>query len=183
MQTKQFKFQLQGTRPIMFDRYPGDNNTQLQVMEKFYTDQDGNVVLPTLNLMSLLGSENKSVPKTFYGKAGRDIAFGVNSFVNIEEMEMPITFSGKKIKAQVGPHVKIMSHVARIKKANLMIPSPKTRPVIDAGWEVEFTVNYNENKYCSETLLADLVRRGGDLGLGTFRPIFGKYKVVDVKEL
>jgi len=60
---------LRGIRPILFDRYAGDNNTKLKVIEKLYTDASGGIVLPVLNVFSLLTAQNTdSVAARFYGK-------------------------------------------------------------------------------------------------------------------
>src|SRR5574343_624848 len=76
---------LTGIRPIMFDRYGGDNKTKLEDLDKMYCDEHGTCGIPVLNVFSLLSAENTpSVAKRFYGKQGRDVAQGVKSFCNIE---------------------------------------------------------------------------------------------------
>ena len=53
----------------MFDRYAGDNSTQLPVAEKMYLDSQRRLTLPAVNLFSMLCAENtKSVCRQFFGK-------------------------------------------------------------------------------------------------------------------
>ena len=68
-QFKTNKVVLKGLRSLMFDRYAGDNNTQLPVAEKMYLGKDGALMMPALNILSLLVAENtKSVCRQFFGK-------------------------------------------------------------------------------------------------------------------
>ena len=71
---------LEGLRPLMFDRYAGDNNTQLPTADRMYLDPQAHLIIPSLNLFSLLAAENtKSVCRQFFGKQGRTIALGISS--------------------------------------------------------------------------------------------------------
>lgn len=177
---------LRGIRPILFDRYAGDNNTKLKALEKFYTDEKGGIVLPVLNVFSLLTAQNTdSVAARFYGKQRRDIALGVNAFCNItphgvesEDMiDAPITDSkGRQFNAK-DSCVQIVQHVARMKKAGAAIPNPKERPMIPTGWQVKLDFSITENNFVTATTLRNMVEQGGILGLGTFRPIFGRFAV------
>jgi hypothetical protein len=172
---------LTGIRPIMFDRYGGDNKTKLEDLDKMYCDEHGTCGIPVLNVFSLLSAENTpSVAKRFYGKQGRDVAQGIKSFCNIEAVggDDPL-FSplldeaGKPYKSN-DPRIKIMNHVARLPKG---IPNPKTRPMIPTGWSVSFRFELQQNELLNEATLRKMITQGGILGLGTFRPIFGRYKV------
>ena len=65
------KVTLCGTKDIMFDRYAGDNATQLPPEQKMYLTEDRHLILPAVNVFSLLSAENsKSVCRQFFGKAG-----------------------------------------------------------------------------------------------------------------
>ena len=69
--------------------------------------------------------------------------------------------------------------MARLAKG---VPNPKIRPVIRAPWELAFEVSIFPNKEFTEDMLTDLFIRGGlAIGLGTFRGIFGKFRVVEWK--
>jgi len=172
---------LTGIRPIMFDRYGGDNKTKLEDLDKMYCDAHGTCGIPVLNVFSLLSAENTpSVAKRFYGKQGRDVAQGIKSFCNIEATEggdpmfAPIMDEDGKPYSSADPRIQIMSHVARLPKG---IPNPKSRPMIPNGWSVTFRFELQPNELLNSATLQKMITQGGILGLGTFRPIFGRYKV------
>jgi len=170
------KCQLTGLRPLMFDRYAGDNSTQLPVVEKMYLDARRLLTVPAINLFSLLCAENtKSVCRQFFGKNGKTIALGIASYVSIDPFEIPIlddkgtiVFTG--FNAQVSVH----KAVARVKGG---IPNPKERPLLALPWRIEFIMTYQENKYATLENLRQALTMGGVLGLGTFRPFFGRYEL------
>ena len=166
--------QLEGLRPLMFDRYAGDNNTKLPIQEKMYLNQAGGLMIPSLNVYSLLAAENtKSVARQFLGKNGTNIALGINSYTSIKEFEIPIYDNNGPIKFS-GWTEQIYVHkaVARVKGG---IPNPKERPVLALPWFLSFTLEYIENSYCTFENLKMALDMGGTLGLGTFRPQFGRY--------
>jgi hypothetical protein len=177
---------LRGIRPMLFDRYAGDNNTKLKALDKFYTDQNGGIVLPVLNVFSLLTAQNTdSVAARFYGKLRRDIALGVNAFCNItpsgivseDIIDAPICDeTGKQFNVK-DSRIQVVQHVARVKKAGSAIPNPKERPMLPTGWNVKLDFTLTENNFVTITTLRNMIEQGGILGLGTFRPIFGRFAV------
>lgn len=64
--------------------------------------------------------------------------------------------------------------VARLAKG---IPNPKHRPVIALPWKIEFAIEYQANSYCTFENLKQAFTWGGTMGIGTFRPYFGRYEV------
>jgi len=170
---------LVGVRPIMFDRYPGDNNTQLRPEEKFYLTEEKKIYLPSINLYSMLVAENgKSACKQYCGKNWRTVSQCIASQTNIEPFEIIFTADGKDIIFD-GFDSKIYVHqsVARVKKGSLSIPSPKSRPVIAPPWELSFEIVMEESKDLTFETMRNLFNHSGNIGLGTFRPFFGRFKV------
>jgi len=162
---------------MMFDRYAGDNSTSLPPEEKMYLTSDLRLILPAVNLYSLLVSENgKSVCRQFFGKAGKTIGLGIASYTSIDPFEVPITDDNGNPIVFSGWNGQISIHraVARLAKG---IPNPKARPMLALPWSVEFGITYQENKYCTLENLRQAFVMGGTLGLGTFRPFFGRYEV------
>jgi hypothetical protein len=169
-----------GVRPLMFDRYAGDNNTQLPVAEKMYLDSERRLTLPAVNLFSMLCAENtKSVCRQFFGKNGKTIGLGMASYVTISPFEIPICDDDGQIVFK-GFNEQVYEHrtVARLAKG---VPNPKHRPVVACPWNLQFTLQYIENKYCSLENLRQALTMGGMLGVGTFRPFFGRYEVEQFK--
>lgn len=178
---------LEGIRPIMFDRYAGDNNTKLKALDKLYTDNYGGIVMPVLNVLSLLTAQNTdSVSARFYGKQRRDIALGVNAYCNIvaagvksDEIGFAPIMDESGAQYRVDDQrIRVVCHVARVKKAGAAIPNPKERPMLPTGWRIKLDFLLAENNFVSVATLRNMVEQGGILGLGTFRPMFGRYRTI-----
>lgn len=168
----------------MFDRYAGDNKTStaLAPLERFYTDANGRAVFPVLNLFSLLAAQHTdSVAARFYGKQRRDVALGVMAFCEItdaqgaETGELPILDEQGAPYHADDPRVRVLAHVARVKKAGLVVPSPKERPTLPKGWNISFTATVFKNQFLTPDTLRKMLEQAGVLGIGTFRPIFGRF--------
>ncbi len=56
----------------------------------------------------------------------------------------------------------------------------RTRPALKTGWEAEFQFLVNTPEYISDADLLDVLTRAGQLvGLGDFRPTFGRFQIVE----
>ena len=175
---------LTGLTPLMFDRYPGDNKTTLDVADKMYfTPGTKKLVIPALNVRSFLSAKNTtSVAKHIGGKQYKALSDALLSFTQITPLDIPICRNGEQIEFhgfidgiddQAKIHVE--HHVARLDKG---IPNPKERPVIELPWEIEFDISLFKNKDVDEQLLLRAFQVGGlSLGLGTFRGSYGKFQV------
>jgi len=180
------KVTLCGTKPIMFDRYAGDNNTKLEPWQKLYLEPgDSRVIgIPAANIMSFLSAHNtNSAPKRLRDKRKyKDIANACLSFVEIGEDFIPLMRDGKpivfgRLDGDRDPVSGVWIHrsVARLDKG---IPNPKERPVVPLPWSVAFTLRLFPNREIQEQEIINLFDEGGRaLGLGTFRGLFGKFIV------
>ncbi len=178
MEITTIKVALKGIRPLMFDRYAGDNNTSLPPEEKMYLNDQKQLIIPAINVYSLLISENnKSVVKQFFAsKTQKDIRLGISSYTNIEPFDIPIMDdSGPIVFRGWNDQISVKKDVARLNKG---IPNPKIRPVLALPWKISFVVQYQDNKNCTFENLRQAFTMGGVLGLGTFRPFFGRYELV-----
>jgi hypothetical protein len=179
---------LEGTREIMFDRYSGDNKSQLTWDQKIYLAPGTNVLtLPAINISSLLTATNtNSAPKRLRDKrVYKSIANAILSFTSINGPDkhpgyIPFTRDGKEI--QVGrfevdhePKSGIYLHrsVARLEKG---IPNAKERPVLTLPWALDFTIEIYPNQEIKEQEIKNLLEQAGvAIGLGTFRGVYGKF--------
>ena len=180
------KVVLVGLTDIMFDRYPGDNNTQLEPWQKLYLEPGNTKVigLPTLNIMSFLSAHNtNSAPKRLRDKRKfKDLANAMLSFVMIRQTWIPFLRNGKpivfgKLEGDRDPKSGIYIHrtVARLDKG---IPNPKARPTLPIEWALEFELQLFPNREVKEQDIANLFEEGGRaLGFGTFRGVYGKFRV------
>ena len=171
---------------IMFDRYAGDNKTQLSVGDKMYFSQaDGKtVVMPVTNIMSFLTAQNTpSAPKAIYDtRQYKKIAAALAASVIPMEAEAvftrdgnPIVFNGfdeNGIDKAAG--IRIVRHVARLPKG---IPNPKERPLLDLPWTLSFSLSVMPNPVLALEDFRTIFGKGGlAVGLGTFRPQYGKFE-------
>lgn len=180
MNSTTIKAKFHGIRPILFDRYAGDNKTKLEPLEKFYINQAGQCCIPVLNVFSLLAAWNTaSVAKRFYGRDGKAIATGVMAFCDVSSGNESDPTNAVLCDDQGNPYtpadsrIQIIEHVARTPTATT---NPKERPMIPTGWTVEFVFTHTENEFVAESTFRKMIEQGGILGLGTFRPIFGRYR-------
>jgi len=179
MKSYQITVQLEGITPILFDRYAGDNTTDLRPEDKMYFAKDGkSLVLPALNIMSFLSAQNTmSAPKRLLdSRKYKIITAGMLSYITISPWMIPFTADGKPVIFDGwNEQITLNSSVARLEKG---IPNPKSRPQLDTPWELDFKINMLENQDVSIKLLEDIFHRGGiAIGLGTWRGLFGKFSV------
>lgn len=177
-----FAVRFTGLRPLMFDRYAGDNATKLAPEDRMYLSDQRVLTIPAINLFSMLAAENtKSVCRQFFGKQGKTIALGISSYTNIAPFEIQIeNDSGPVVFNGFDKSIFIHKAVGRLKNG---IPNPKERPTLALPWMINFTVEYQENRYCTLDALRSALDMGGTIGLGTFRPYFGRYAMTKFDEV
>lgn len=182
MDVEKKKVVLTGIRPIMFDRYAGDNDTQLEDADKMYYLPDGKTLcMPSQNILSMLGSQNmECAAKIVFGKGYQTKAKACGGFLDIDPLFIPITRKGKPVqfKGKFDGKVLYVDHsVARIKKsAGVIVPNPKSRPVLTTPWELTFTLEMYPNDVLNWEQVIKLFEVGGmRVGLGTWRGRYGKF--------
>jgi hypothetical protein len=180
---------LRGLTPIMFDRYPGDNDTKLEVWQKLnFMPGTRIIALPVASIMSFLSAQNTdSAPKKLLEpKRYKKFCQACASFVQIEEpttlavpflrADAPLEFGKLDGETDAVSGVFVHHDVARLEKG---VPNPKVRPVVPLPWEVEFKLTLYPNRDIQEVQLMNVFTQGGiAVGLGTNRPRFGKFEVV-----
>ena len=175
---------LTGITPILFDKYAGDNKTQLAPEQKLYLSSNGGVVLPAINIISFLSAQNtESAPKMLLDKREyKAVASAMLASTVINPTLIPFLKSGKEIKFGGGftddfdavSGMKLVYHVARLDKG---IPNPKIRPMLETPWELKFKMTILPHPELNEALIENLFVDGGyRLGLGTFRKAYGKFE-------
>lgn len=181
------KVHIRGLTDIMFDRYPGDNDTKLEPWQKLYLggEEGRQIMMPSANIISFLSAQNTdSAPKRLLDpRKYKAFALACGSFVTINPRMIPFLRDGQPIQfgkfvgeedAESG--VYIDRRVARLKDG---IPNPKVRPVLPLPWELHFDLMLLPNKQIQEQQLMNIFTEGLIcLGLGTFRGQFGKAEVV-----
>lgn len=183
------KVHIRGLTDIMFDRYPGDNDTKLEPWQKMYLGGAGRTIcLPSANIMSFLSAKNTdSAPKRLLdSRKYKTFTSACGSFVSIGPHMIPFLRGGKEImfgklenEVDASSGVYVHHAVARLEKG---IPNPKHRPTLPMPWELVFDLTLLPNKQIQEQQLMNVFAEGLlCLGLGTFRGQFGKAEVVSWK--
>jgi hypothetical protein len=169
---------LSGLTPIIFDRYSGNNKEQLHPMDKCYTNEQGHLVLPSINILSFLSAQNtESATQRVVGRGYKEVCKSALSYVSIEPYNIPFSRNGKPIEKNED-NIKMHYAVAKIMKGKLAIPNPKERPMLETEWKLTFNLELQETPELNENLLKRIFEIGGNaIGLGTFRGVFGKFKV------
>ena len=111
------------------------------------------------------------------------MALGISAYSDIKPYEIPLVDDDGPIFFKgFNEQIEVVEHVARLNKG---IPNPKIRPQLNLPWGAEFTMEYQRNEYCTLEMLRQSVQMGGTIGLGTFRPFYGRFKttVFDVEEM
>lgn len=182
---------LEGLNDIMFDRYAGDNKTQLAWHQKLYLAPGSDIVsLPTSNIASFLSAHNtNSAPKRLRDKRQyKDICNACLSFVMIQSptggQYIPFLRDGEPIRVGTfGDERDDLSGIyldRRVARLDKGIPNPKERPVLPTPWALEFRLNILPNSEIKEQEIHNLFVEGGvAIGLGTFRGVFGKFNVAN----
>lgn len=181
---------LRGLTDIMFDRYPGDNDTRLDPWQKMYLagDTGRTISLPSGNIMSFLSAQNTdSAPKRVLDpKKYKVFTQACGSFVTIGPRmlsflrnDAPILFGELIEDLDRLSGVYIDRRVARLPKG---IPNPKVRPVLPLPWELKFELTLLPNRQIQEQQLLNVMQEGLlVVGLGTFRGQFGKAEIISWK--
>lgn len=174
---------LTGLTAILFDRYAGDNKTQLAPEQKLYL-QDKTVILPSMNITSFLTAINtESAPKMLLDKREyKTVASALLASTVITPSSIPFLKNGKPIQFggsfvdDVDPvsGIHLVYHVARLDKG---IPNPKVRPMLETPWQLQFKMTVLPHPDLNEDLIENLFVDGGyRIGLGTFRKAYGKFE-------
>lgn len=177
------KVVLTGLTEILFDRYAGDNTTQLPPEQKMYL-VGRTVVLPSLNLLSFLSAVNtESAPKLLFdSRKYRAIASAMLASCIISPTQVPFLRNDKPIQfgefnsdgVDEKSGIQIVKHVARLEKG---IPNPKIRPMLGLPWSLKFNMVILPHPDISLEIVEKLFYEGGArIGLGTFRKAFGKFE-------
>ena len=177
-----FRVRLQGIKPILFDRYAGNNTTNLPPEQKMYVSPRGVVCLPVINIYAALATESPtSAVKMEFGKQAKKVAIGVQAFLGFDVTEVPFTDdAGEEIVFSKfdGERFKVLNHVAKVKKGSLSVPLAKERPCMAPPWNLRFECTLNQNQYCTDNDLRALFTRAQIMGFGTFRPQFGGFRLL-----
>jgi hypothetical protein len=170
---------------LLEDRFTDMSADERPPEQKLYLDGKSQLIYPSENIFSFLYSQDAGCAKRFegkrwmeYSKQGMAYTSIIPEFPTIGRNGKAIKFIGFKNEYDEEAHIRVLHHKAIVKKGKLSIPSPKTRPLIETPWEVEFEVTIANNSLISIEKIQNWFMRGGiEIGFGTYRPRFGRFMV------
>jgi len=180
---KDYKVKIQGVAPLMHNRYPLD---AMQITKK---TKRGKVFDPVTVVQACL---YKNVNGEIYQPADHieGALIQVGSQINIagrgkktykDEMKTNIQVMPQEIPFPDGKNFAIDVRLAVIPATRGRVPV--ARPRWDK-WEFEFTIRVFNEEYLPESILKELLENAGrEKGIGTYRPKFGRFEVVEFKAI
>lgn len=178
---------LTGITPIMFDKFESISGPAKRSPEQLLHLDGDKLVLPSLAIYSFLGARNTtSAAKLLLGKKAGPICDATLSAVTVTPDLIPFTSGGKPVLVgefaangsgeivDAKSHMIVTHLVARLPKG---IPNPKSRPILRPPWELAFDIDLYPGTPMTLPILKTLFEDGGRrVGLGTFRPFFGRFE-------
>jgi len=177
---------LQGVAPIMFDRFIDHSKEDRPPQQKFYLADGDRVVLPAMNLDSFLFSDSGAV-RCVEGRAAKNFMAVGNSHVNIDPALIPFTDGKKEIVFNGFDGKRFWIHdfgapVTKLGSSRIKQPMKK-RPVLNPPWFLSFEINMVENDIITPQKLRNWIDVGGIMiGLGTWKPKYGRFVICEWKE-
>jgi len=169
---------------IMFDQFFDHSKEPRPAEQKFYIQGKNQLVFPSLNIMAFLFNQkgNSCVTKFEGKKRGDYISMGF-SHISISPQFIP--FKGKDQKPIFFTdfddgkfYVFRSAPTTKLPGGGIIKQEAKPRPVLKMPWSLEFEINLYKNPLINSTKLQNWFEAGGLLiGLGTYRPLFGRFMI------
>ncbi len=174
---------LDGVADIMFDRFYGQEKDTRPPEQKFYLAADNKVVLPAENIYAFLFAENPAGAAKTEGKTAKNfIRTGMANVIITPADYIPFLREGKPVQFKNKFDGKIFDttqFAPRVKNGNLSIKQNiRVRPLLKLPWSIEFNIRVILNPMIDSDRLQNWFSAGGlTIGLGTYRPRYGRFMV------
>jgi len=184
---------LRGIADVQFDRLVGGEG-EVPIEQKMYLNERGELYLPAPNLLAFFySSQYQSCAKMFWTntKTQGKVIQQARATIFADPLEIPFTRGGKPVtfggfkKSKGGKlyddkaDIWVDESLPRVKGA--VVPDMnKKRPTLRKPWELgfELTVCEVEGSDITMSLVENWLRRGGVMiGVGTHRPVYGRFVV------
>ena len=182
MKITKINVRLDSLADIMFDRFVDHSKENRPAEQKLYLFEGNKLVLPAENIVAFLfGEDPVGCAKAFEAKRGKQYIRSGLSHVFIDPAFIWFLRDDKRViyKSFNVDYMYIHKGSGRTKQGARSIKQEiKDRPVLCHPWSLEFQVSLVENVLIDETKLHNWFVQGGILvGLGTYRPRFGRFEV------
>ena len=176
-----------GTAPLMQHRYPlpdfatvthggkrssGEKDYSQEWKEYLYVDSRGMIYQPSSHFEgAMLKAAGQFKIKGKRGKSFKDLFKG---FIVVTPDQIPHNIAmpdeldldaDKQLYVDMRPVVVMRARVVRM------------RPVFKAGWELSFCIEVTDDEIPNDLLLDVLTSAGKSVGIGDYRPKFGRFMV------
>ena len=131
----------------------------------YWSDELKGMVLPSDNLERCIQEGAKK------NRLGKDFAAGV--FVQEPEVLIDHRLKGKSKEAISKDPAYTLRKGVKVQLSRII----RIRPMIPTGWSAQFTVEFDESIVNSASVLTALQEAGSLVGLGDWRPKFGRFTV------
>ena len=183
IETSTFKVSLDGIAEIQFDRFEKQEADTRPPDQKLYLAEGDVIVLPSENIWAFLFGEGKPAgcAKSFEGKGSVQYLRMGQSHLILSPPLIPFTRNGKPIvfKEFDRKSLYVSQFAPRTKSGSLSIKNNvRLRPVLMLPWALSFDITIIKNELITDTKLLNWFKRGGiEIGLGNYRPRFGRFLV------
>lgn len=157
----------------------GASDYSLEWMDTMYVNPDGVLFQPAAHIEgALVGAAVLFKVKGRGGKTWKDAVRAYcyvlpEEIVHLRDGE-PVRAPGPEILRHPTEHLRVDVRQVRIKRAAVA----RSRLLIAAGWELAFRVEVHDEQVRPDVLLAILDESGRAVGIGDFRPRYGRFEVV-----
>jgi len=177
-QVKKFRVKIRGIAPLLQHRFPepekekaerkkvGVVDWSKEVEEALYRKPDGTIYEPSTHIEGAMIKAASSFQIPGRGKKTYKDLF--KSAVIVEPMEIPL--EPQKYTVDRRPVVMPGGRIMR------------SRPKFE-NWELTFDIVVSEEELRKETVEGVLKHAGSFIGIGDFRPKFGRFEVVEFKDI
>ena len=173
-----------GLTPIMFNKCSGNIDLELPVEDKFYRQHNGSLCIPAGNLKSFYGAQRfHCVAKILKARNYKPLASALIGLTIFTPMPIPIRKTPNSEPIMFGQFVNDVDelsgmYVDRQPAWGGGVPSMAVRPVLPLPWCLVFDIGWMRNEVFAEEQLLQGTQRGGlEVGIGTYRQMYGKFSV------
>jgi len=114
----------------------------------------------------------------------------VQSDIMVSVDKIPLSIKGVKVESlddifkmdKSGGPVLIDKRVVRV-PPRTGARVPRFRVSIPSGWEMTFNIMVEDGRTISKNMLMELFGKAGRVGIGDYRPKFGKFELVSIEEV
>lgn len=184
---------IEGTAPILHHKFGGDLLTELQAgskrktgstdyslewMETMYAGADGYLFQPAAHIEGALVKAGSRF--TIKGQKGRTYKDLTRAYAIVMPEEIPLHYDGQRIAAPDESLLLDPRHPLRVSVMRVVVQRSavaRARLEIAAGWQLAFMIDVVDDQLRPEVLREILDEAGRAVGIGDFRPRYGRFQV------